>query len=275
MNPIDKLPSSLFRAEQVRAMDRYAIDSLGIPGIELMRRAGAAAFSALRRRWPQTRTLSVVCGSGNNGGDGYVLANLALRSGLDVRVYPLADPEKLQGDALIACRDYRQAGGPVLDFVPADFEGAEVLVDGLLGTGLDRQVSGVYAEVIAGINRFRGAVLALDIPSGLHADTGLVLGTAVKAALTISFIGLKQGLFTGEGPEHCGEVIYDDLDTPLSVRRRETPSAWLLPAWQAGLPRRSRGAHKGHFGHVLVVGGDLGYGGAARMAAEASARVGA
>lgn len=277
MNEINKrqLPSRLYRAGQVRAMDRFAIETLGIPGIELMRRAGAAAFAALRGRWPEARTVSVLCGAGNNGGDGYVLARLALEAGLDVRAYPLAAPDRLRGDALAAFQEYQAAGGPLLDFVPAGFEGAQVLVDGLLGTGLDRAVEGFYAELIHGVNRFRGGVLALDIPSGLDADTGRVLGVAVKADVTVSFIGLKQGLFTGEGPDCCGEVLCDDLAVPPSVWAGQTPSARLLPPWAAGLPRRARGTHKGHYGHVLVVGGAPGFSGAARMAAEAAARVGA
>jgi len=277
MNDLDQppLPARLYRAAQVRAMDRHAIEQLRIPGIELMRRAGAAALSALRRRWPQARTVSVLCGAGNNGGDGYVLARLALALGLDVRVYPLAPVDKLRGDALAAFQEYQAAGGPLLDFVPADFEGAEVLVDGLLGTGLDRPVEGFYAELIRAVQRFQGGVLALDIPSGLHADTGQAQGVAVKADVTVTFIGLKQGLFTGEGPEHCGTVVFDDLRMPPEVQASQAPSAGLLPAWTSGLPRRARGGHKGHYGHVLVVGGAPGFCGAARMAAEAAARVGA
>jgi NAD(P)H-hydrate epimerase len=269
------LPNELYRAEQVRAMDRYAIDTEGIPGSELMRRAGAAAFAALRERWPEARTLSAVCGAGNNGGDGYVVARLAHQAGWDVRIYPVAPLAGLKGDALTACREYREAGGSVLDFVPVDFEGAEILVDGLLGTGLDREVAGLYAEVIRAANRYGGKLLALDIPSGLHADTGAVLGAAVKADLTVAFIGLKQGLFTGDGLEYSGRVAFADLDTPPTVKRCVQPSAWLLPPLEHGLPLRPRQAHKGQFGHALVVGGDHGYSGAARMAAEAAARVGA
>jgi hydroxyethylthiazole kinase-like uncharacterized protein yjeF len=271
------LPQELFRAEDVRAMDRHAIERVGIPGLELMRRAGAAAFAALRDRWPEARFVSVLCGAGNNGGDGYVVARLAHEAGLDVRVYPASPPEHLKGDALQAYRDYRAAGGAVLGFIPAGFESAEVLVDGLLGTGLDREVTGPYAEIIRAAHRYRdrGRILALDIPSGLHADTGAVLGVAVKADLTVTFIGLKRGLFTGEGPEYAGEVVFADLGTPPEVRQCVPPTARLLPRFGHGLPPRPRQAHKGRFGHVLVVGGERGFGGAARMAAEAAARVGA
>lgn len=254
-------PSLLYRAEQVRAADRFAIEQLGIPGIELMNRAGAAAFAVLRTRWPEAHTVSVVCGAGNNGGDGYVLARLAFEAGMDVRAYPLVPAGDLRGEALAAFQDYRAAGGPLLDFIPADFEGAEVLVDGLLGTGLDREVTGYHAELIRAMNRFPGGVLALDIPSGLSADTGSVLGVAVRADVTVSFIALKQGLFTAEGPEHCGEVILADLQVPAAVLARQAPSAWLMPSWRCGLPRRSRSAHKGDAGHVLVIGGAPGFSG--------------
>jgi NAD(P)H-hydrate epimerase len=270
----EELPTALFRAEQVRAMDREAIDRFGIPGIELMHRAGAAAFCALQARWPAARTLSVVCGSGNNGGDGYVIARLAHEAGFDVRVYPVGPVDALRGEAALACQEYRSAGGPILDFIPAGFEGAEVLVDALLGTGLDRPVSGRYAAVIDAIHAFPGGVLAIDIPSGLHADTGCEMGNAVRADLTISFIGLKQGLFTAAGPDCCGEIVFDDLDTPPQVRLGQTPSAQLLRTGAVKLPRRPRHAHKGNFGHVLVIGGDAGFSGAARMAAEAAARSG-
>ncbi|MBS1211464.1 MAG: YjeF-related protein [Proteobacteria bacterium] len=269
------LPNSLYRASQVRAMDRYAIEHLGIPGSELMLRAASAAFEILRERWPAARTVSVLCGSGNNGGDGYVLARLARQAGLDVRAYPAADPTGLHGDALTAFHAYRDAEGPVLDFIPEGFEGAAVLVDGLLGTGLDRPVSGLYEQIIAAVNRFRGKVLALDIPSGLNADTGCVMGAAVKAEVTVTFIGLKQGLFTGEGPECCGEVMFADLDTPREVQGCEETSARLLPPPPLDLLPRRRTAHKGHFGHVLIIGGETGYTGAARLAGEAALRAGA
>ncbi|SMF94849.1 NAD(P)H-hydrate epimerase [Methylomagnum ishizawai] len=269
------LPKELHRAQEVRAMDRYAIDILGIPGLELMRRAGAAAFAALCERWPTARTLSAICGAGNNGGDAYVVARLAHEAGWDVRVYPVAPLAGLKGDALAAYQEYRTAGGAVLDFIPADFEGAEILVDGLFGTGLDREVEGLFAEVIRAVNRFRGKVLALDIPSGLCADTGAALGVAVRAAVTVSFIGLKQGLCTGEGLEYAGELVFADLETPPMVKHAVKPSALLLPPLAQGLPPRPRYAHKGHFGHVLVLGGEQGYSGAARLAAEAAARVGA
>lgn len=269
------LPRELYTAGDVRAMDRHAIDELGIPGAELMEQAGIAAFAALRSRWPNARFLSVVCGSGNNGGDGYVIARLALQQGLDVRVYAVTHPADLQGDARRAFELYEGQGGSWLDFVPAQLESAEVVVDALFGTGLTREVAGLQAAVIEAINRSAAGVLAVDIPSGLNADTGCVMGCAVDADVTVSFIGLKRGLFTGEGPAYAGHIVYDDLQTPAEVRSRVGCSAQLLRDEDTRVPPRRRNAHKGRFGHVLVVGGDIGYSGAARLAAEAAARAGA
>ena len=271
----NRLPSALYRAEQVRAMDRFAIDTLGIPGIDLMERAGKAAFRILTAQWPGIQRLAVLCGAGNNGGDGYILARLARESGLDVRACSLAPIERLRGDALTACRSWQASGGAILEYGGNRFEEVDLVVDALLGTGLDRPVSGQYAAAIEAVNRFHGPVLALDIPSGLHADTGRRLGNAVEADGTVTFIGLKQGLFTGEGPDCSGTISFSSLGVPPEVQRSEQPSALLSTRSGAVFPPRRRSAHKGHFGHVLVIGGDAGFSGAARLAAEAAARVGA
>ena len=273
------LPDLLYTSAEVRTVDQFAINRQGIPGIELMERAGTAAFDAIRVRWPDARTLSVVCGSGNNGGDGYIVARLAHQQGWDVRAFPATAPDALKGDARQAWLHYREAGGELLNFMPEDFEGAEVVVDALLGTGLDREVSGPYANIIQAINRYRGRVArergiaAIDIPSGLNADTGAIMGHAVKADLTISFVGLKRGLFTADGPELSGDIVFNDLG--ISAQHGVQPSATLLTKPTTQLAKRPRSAHKGQHGHVLVIGGDLGYSGAARLAAEAALRVGA
>jgi NAD(P)H-hydrate epimerase len=150
-------------------------------------------------------------------------------------------------------------------------------VDAILGTGLEREVEGLWREAIEAMNAHPAAILALDIPSGLHADTGAILGAAIQAAATLTFIGLKQGLFTGQGPACCGALSFAGLGVPSDIHSIIHPACWRytgedLPAL---LPRRPRSAHKGHFGHVLVIGGDLGLAGAARLAAEAAARSGA
>jgi hydroxyethylthiazole kinase-like uncharacterized protein yjeF len=272
-----ELPFELYRAAQVRELDRIAIEDRGIPGYTLMSRAGEAAFELLRQRWPDACRITVVCGGGNNAGDGYVVARLARQTGLDVRALTLANPDDLRGDALTAWQDACAAGVPTTIFTAAGLADAELLVDAILGTGLEREVSGIWREAVEAMNAHPADILALDIPSGLHADTGAILGAAIQAAATITFIGLKQGLFTGQGPACCGEVSFADLGAPPDIYPAIHPACWRyagedLPAL---LPKRRRSAHKGHFGHVLVIGGELGLAGAARMAGEAAGRCGA
>lgn len=268
-----KLPDMLYSAAQVRELDRIAIEEFNIPGYELMCRAGKAVFEGITRKWPETRSLTVWCGSGNNAGDGYVIARLALEVGLEALVVCVGDPEKLKGDALTAFREYAQAGGKAELFQSGQRIEADLWVDALLGTGLDRPVTGLYAEAIGTINRAGLPVVAVDIPSGLNADTGMAMGCAVKADCTVSFIGLKRGLFTGQAAEYVGEIIYDALAVPDDVFKQV--SARVFRVCQKPLAPRNRYAHKGNMGHVLIVGGDLGFSGAARMAGEAALRVGA
>ncbi len=271
---IDALPKFLYRAEQVRAMDDYAINTLGIPGLDLMQNAGAASFQIMRKQWPKLNHISIFAGSGNNGGDGYIVARLAMEAELTVRVFALAPPEKLRGDARLAWQAFQSAGGATDAFTINQSPENGLIIDGLLGTGLDREVSGRYADAIKIINKFNGPVLALDIPSGLHADTGFPLGNAVRADRTVTFIGLKQGLFTGYGQEYCGNISFASLGVPLAVQESQQPSSELIGVDDVVLPPRNQNAHKGNFGHVLVIGGEQGYQGAARLAAEAAMRVG-
>jgi NAD(P)H-hydrate epimerase len=271
------LPHSLYLAAQVRELDRIAIEEHGIPSAELMARAGASAFTALRGRWPRARRIVVVCGGGNNGGDGYVLARLALQAGLEAEVFHVGDTARLRGAAAQAAAAWRADGGVTADWSGQDLAGRDVIVDALLGTGLDRELGGAERAAVEAVNAAAAPVLAIDLPSGLHADSGSVLGAAVRADLTVSFIGLKQGLFTGEGPALCGEIRYAGLDVPAAVFARMRPAARRLSfaALSALLAPRPRTAHKGHHGHVLVVGGEHGMTGAARLAAEAALRSGA
>ena len=270
---MQNLPIKLYRAAQVRELDRIAIQERGIPGFELMSRAGYEVFRRIKKQWPDARSIAVFCGSGNNAGDGYIIAGLALEAGLKVCVYALSEPEKLNGDALAAYRIYSDAHGAVMPFQAEQAINADVLVDALLGTGLDRPVTGLYAEAIQIINAHSFPVIAVDIPSGLNADTGNAMDCAVKAVCTVTFIGLKQGLFTGQAAEYCGEICYAQLGVPDDVFADLEATAMRVV--KAPLPRRNRCAHKGNYGHVLIVGGELGYSGAARMAGEAALRVGA
>lgn len=267
---------ALYTAGQVRELDRRAIEDLGIPGYELMTRAGHATLNGLRALWPAARSIVVLCGPGNNGGDGYVVARVARAQGLRTRVVALADPAGLKGDARRACAEFVAAGGRNEPWSAQVLE-ADVIVDAIYGTGLAREVSGQAASVIAAANGCGRPVVAVDVPSGLHADTGAVLGIATRAALTVTFIGRKLGCYLGAGPDHVGRLTLDDLAVPSQIYATQHPSARLLSENDvaAALPRRHRGAHKGEHGHVLVIGGGPGMPGAARLAGEAALRAGA
>ncbi|OQW76441.1 MAG: bifunctional ADP-dependent (S)-NAD(P)H-hydrate dehydratase/NAD(P)H-hydrate epimerase [Proteobacteria bacterium ST_bin11] len=266
-------PNKLYCTAQIREAERYAIEELGIPGRELMRRAGFSLFEQIRRRWPEKQAITVFCGAGNNGGDGYDVATLALQANYRVYVYTLSDPNALLGDALSAYQDFVKTGGRVSCFEAGQSQVQGVVVDALFGIGLSRQVGEDFASAISAINTSGCPVVAVDVPSGLHAYTGSVLGCAVKADLTVTFIGLKCGLFTGDAPEYCGEIVCSGLDIDEAVLAAMPPFALALE--RVDLPRRARIAHKGHFGHVLLIGGNLGYTGAIRLAGEAALRSGA
>jgi ADP-dependent NAD(P)H-hydrate dehydratase / NAD(P)H-hydrate epimerase len=272
------MPRELWSAAQVRELDRRAIEGHGIPGRELMERAGAFALDALLQRWPASRALTIVCGPGNNGGDGYVVGRLARRAGLSVRLLSIADPDGLKGDAALALADFRREGGRVQRWDGRGDPGGDgPLVDALLGTGLARDLDGAFKAAVESMNAAGRPVVALDIPSGLHADTGRMLGAAIRAELTACFIGLKLGLFTGRGPAFSGAIAFSSLGVPADLDSGLEPVARRLSAAVLGdwLPPRPRDAHKGRFGHVLVIGGDEGMGGAVRLAAEGALRAGA
>ena len=271
-NTMPYSPQALYRVAEIREAERIAIQELGIPGLQLMRDAGLAAFKALQQRWPDQRKLTIFCGAGNNAGDGYVVAKLALQAGYQIWVHSPVDAQTLKGDALTAYHDFFDAGGRIMEF-DSQQKPEGIIVDALLGTGLSRTVSAEYSTVISLINQSACPVLAIDVPSGLHADSGCVLGCAVKADLTVTFIALKCGLFTGEARDYCGEIICSSLDLPEDLIIKLPSIASLLS--KTPLEPRSRCAHKGIFGHVLLIGGNHGYMGAIRLAGEAALRSGA
>ena len=273
---MESLPALVYTAAQVRAMDRHAIEQAGIPGYALMQRAAQASLSLLRAQWPQAKRIAVVCGAGNNAGDGYVLARLARAAGLSVDTCALVDTGQLSGDAARAFADFKSTGGRETTFSGAILDAAEVIVDALLGIGIDRPVSGAMRECIEAVNASGRPVLALDLPSGLDADSCLIQGAAIKASCTICFVALKSGLFLGDAWDCVGELAFAGLGVPDTLRAAQQPvlSRLQSPLLEAVLPQRRRSAHKGDHGRLLVVGG-FAMPGAARLAGEAALRAGA
>ncbi|MCE8034348.1 NAD(P)H-hydrate dehydratase [Billgrantia tianxiuensis] len=266
----------LYRADQVRELDRRTI-AAGIEGFALMQRAATAAWQSLRAGWPGVKRVSVLCGGGNNGGDGHVLAALAAVAGVEVQRIALKPPKTLEGDAARAAEMATAAGVGLEPWRKGIEFSGEVIVDAMLGTGLTGDVRGEFREAIEAVNASGLPVLAIDIPSGLAADTGAELGVAVRATRTVTFIGDKVGLHTGRAPARTGEVHFRALGVDARRHADLAPAAELLDKvlLEVWLPPRSRDAHKGGMGHVLVLGGAPGFGGAALLASEAAARLGA
>ncbi len=235
-----------------------------------MLRAGRAAFDELTARWPRARSLTVFCGKGNNAGDGYVIAGLARETGLDAQVVQVGTGA-FEGDAELA-RQWAAERGVMPDTADAPARG-EVLVDALLGTGLSGPPREAFAEAVDRINASGRPVLAVDVPTGVSGDTGAVLGEAVRADVTVSFIGPKLGLYTGPALGYRGELVHAGLGVPQSVLDR-VPGCPLLSFTRDSLPSLGVDLYKHRAGHLVVVGGDLSMGGAPLMAAEAALRTG-
>lgn len=287
----DHLPLELYRAADVRDLDRVVIEHQGIPAFDLMVRAGEAAFASLLGYWSDAEKICVFAGRGNNGGDAYVVAALAIQHGMEVCFYAVGDHGKLSPEAAAAKTMASEAGVVVQSWQGDISCDSDIYIDGLLGTGLTGDVSGEYLQAIEMINQQsreplgQSKVMALDIPSGLCADTGRILGAAINADLTVSFIGMKQGMLTGQGPDVCGRIAFADLGTAKTSRQQIEAGcqriSWSVLEKQQSdrlpnlLAHRLGSAHKGHHGHVLVVGGDHGTAGAAMMASQSALRTGA
>ena len=275
----------LVTAQQMRELDRAAIERHGVPSLELMERAGQGVAHAVQKRVEsQKGTVVVVVGRGNNGGDGLVCARHLISAGYQVSVLLLASPNLLSPDAranwellapLTAHLLAIESVGELNSHRPT-LATASCIVDAVLGTGLDREVGGLAAAAIEAINSSGVPVIAVDIPSGLSADTGLPLGQAVTAMATITFGLPKQGLFIGQGPSCAGQVEVVDIGIPQEeVEKVESALSVIDPSmFVHRLPKRRADAHKGTFGHVVVFAGSRGHLGAGYLACLAALRAG-
>jgi ADP-dependent NAD(P)H-hydrate dehydratase / NAD(P)H-hydrate epimerase len=275
---VDALPdwlTPLPDAERMRAIDRWAIDVRGVPSLDLMERAGAGVARTVERLAPNGPVV-VVCGSGNNGGDGFVVARLLRDAGRDVTVVCASPPEKLSGDALV---NFERLSGPA----PVDLAqgknslgAASIVVDALLGTGFAGEPRGTVGAAIAAIASASctAPVVSVDVPSGVDASTGVVSGAAVRASLTVTFHTAKPGLWIHPGKACAGEVEVLDIGIPRGGPV-DTEIGLIAPTILELLPRRGAESTKFSSGHVLVAGGSRGLTGAPRMAALGAMRAGA
>ena len=262
----------LYTIAQMRAADEGAI-AAGVPGIELMKRAGGAVADAVKNGFTPVRTV-VLAGPGNNGGDGFVAARQLALAGWPVEVALLGDPGRLQGDAALV-RDRWQGAIKALD--PAVLDGAGLVIDALFGAGLTRPVDGVAAAVLSRVDQAGLPMVAVDMPSGIDGDGGAMLGTAAKAAVTVTFHRAKPGHFLLPGRAYCGRLLVADIGIPDAVDRGLAIDHFANrpPVWGPAFPRRTVSGHKYSHGHALVLGGGMASSGAARLAARAALRAGA
>lgn len=269
--------SSLYRVDAIQASEQRLLQAATYQVTELLQRAGQAAWETLYAHWPNCKELTVCCGCGNNAGDGFVLAQLAKKHGCEVRVWAIEDLANLAPHIVREAVACQALGIEIEPYQGQSVLSTDLIVDALLGTGLNRPLDGRYLQLVQAINATSAQVFALDTPTGIDADTGQVLACAVRADVTLSFILPKRGLFTDAALAHTGRVLWHDLEIAMADLEPIQPVARLIntKVLRQRLDPRKRHAHKGDFGHVLVIGGDYGMGGAVRMAAEAAARVGA
>ncbi len=263
----------LLTTREMGEADRLAIEG-GVPGLTLMENAGAAVAAEVARRFPDARRVAVLCGPGNNGGDGFVAARLLQDRGYTVRLGFAGDAGRLPPDAATMARSWT---GGVEPLSPKLFETADVVVDALFGAGLARPIEGTMAALIVAVNASGLPVIAVDVPSGIDGTSGEVRGLAIRALATVTFFRLKRGHLLLPGREHCGELVLADIGIPASVLSTIRPQAFANepPLWLPDFPWPKADAHKYARGHAVVVSGPAYSTGAARLGALGALRAGA
>ena len=269
------LAHKIVSSEQVKAIEPKAAQLAGCGMFELMQRAGKAAYQVLKQEWPDARNILVVAGNGNNAGDGYVLAKLAKQQGMNVVVVCQQPKRALMGNAKQAQLEWQKLQGETLKFAEQNYAQFDVLVDALLGTGVNGEVKTTFQSVIQQINQTGIPVLSIDLPSGMYANTGQALPLCIKADVTITFVATKPGLVSGIGKEFCGKLTFADLDVGAEFFGIARSEAQLVD-WPMLQPLQARPVHgnKGSFGKLLCIGGNQGMAGAIRLTAESALRCG-
>ena len=268
---------NLYQSQQVYQLDKLCMDIDGQSSEQLMFKAATAVWNAVQSRWPQTQHIMVLAGSGNNGGDAFALATMALESGVRVDCFVRGDLSHQSEAARYYHDEFISMGGVVNALHIDDVENteAEVIIDGLLGIGLNQSLDDHWQALIHTINQHTAQRVSIDIPSGLNADTGCAMPCAVNAQITVTFIGRKVGCFLADGPDYCGELFFDSLGVSEFVTQQVAKAGMALSTENVDIPlKRKNNSYKNQFGHVLVVGGDRHLSGAVRLAGRAALSTG-
>ncbi|MBZ5696227.1 MAG: NAD(P)H-hydrate dehydratase [Acidobacteriia bacterium] len=282
----------ILTAAEMREVDRLSTERHGVPSLDLMENAGRSVAEFIHSRFPDfaRRHIVVICGKGNNGGDGFVVARHLLKMGAKPSLYLIGDAQEVKGDAATNLKRWKNASGKThvireqseWQAAKGTFATADIVVDALLGTGVRGPVEGLLGEVIDDVNRVgrpvRSVVIAVDIPSGLPADSGAIQGAVVQADYTVTFTAPKPGMVSGDGAPRCGQIVVREIGSPPELIEEigKGTLRWLDAGEVGvfGMPRESEG-HKGDYGHVLIVAGSVGKSGAAVLASWAAIRAGA
>ncbi len=266
----------LYTAQQIRQQEQLWSEQTNQPTYALMQRAGRAALLHIKHHFAEVNSMCIVCGCGNNAGDGYQLAAEAIDEGLQVRLLQVGKPPKQDSDAALAMALFEQRGAKVIDFGSKHLEQCDLIVDGLLGSGIQGAVREPFIQAIESINNAAKPVLALDIPSGLNADSGEIGGVSVQADHTLCFVGAKRGMLTADGKDVCGQIFINDLGVNIENKLQQAApqtQSWL--ALQTQLIPRKHNRHKGSFGRALCIGGGQHMGGAITLSTQSALRAGA
>ncbi len=263
----------IYTPETVYKLDHAAVAHDGFSEPELMRRAGESVWRAIATRWPQLSRITVFAGAGNNGGDAFVVALCARRQGVTVQLLVQGDLNRQSPTSSLFRESWEQGGGHCEAWQGQALDG-EIIVDGLLGIGLQRELDAHWQKLVETINQSPQPTVAIDIPSGLDGLSGVAQPVAVAASLTVTFIGRKSGQFLADGPDFCGELLFEDLGVSSGVRLSQPPVLEVIESCELPAARK-RNSHKNHYGNLLIVGGDEGMSGAVTLAARAALRAGA
>ncbi len=270
-----------YSSTSVRNMDYLMVEQGYVDNsYELMKRAAQSLWKFIVRNYSHIEHMTIVCGTGNNAGDGYALGCLAKtldkEPNVTIQLISLIDPEQLSGDANLAYQDWLDCGGQIDQVSDNHFQATDLIIDALVGTGLNRALEGEWYDVVELINHTPKPVLSVDIPSGLDANTGACYSNAINANHTITFIAQKMGMYTAQARYYCGEIHFASLGVDDKIYQESAHDA-ILMEWSnlaIHLPCRSPISHKGDHGHLLIIGGDYGMSGACRIAGEAALRSG-